>query len=134
MQNIPVNGANPIVTVDDDECYRELIEFVYSQSEIDNDFYAFASGPECLEYLRNVLKNKHDLPSIILMDINMPEMTGFEVVKEIRNDLNLAEVPIIAMLSSSNEEEDVKKAYASGANEYFEKPSSLMDVRFYRND
>ena len=130
MSEIMVKGPNPIVAVDDDDCFRELLEFVYKNSGLDNEFVQMPSGPECLNYLEKCIDDGTPLPSVILMDINMPEMTGFETVESIRHKEILKSVPVIIMLSSSDEEDDIKRAFQSGANDYLEKPYGISMLKF----
>ena len=61
------------------------------------------------------------LPDLILLDINMPKVDGFEVLSTIRQSPNLRTIPVI-ILSSSCEERDVYRAYDLGANCYLSKP------------
>lgn len=60
-------------------------------------------------------------PDLILLDINMPKMDGYAVLKELKADESLRSIPVV-MLTSSDQEEDVEKSYQEGANSFISKP------------
>ena len=64
---------------------------------------------------------------IVLLDINMPRMSGFECLHIIRKEYNLCNVPII-MCSNSNTDRDIKKAYETGANLFLHKPMNFEKI------
>lgn len=68
------------------------------------------------------------LPDLILLDINMPGLSGFDVLAQVRADPRLALVPVV-MLTSSDLVADIARAYELGASGYISKPSELADVR-----
>jgi len=61
------------------------------------------------------------LPSVIFLDINLPKLSGLEVLKILRNDERTKLVPVV-LLTSSDEEKDMIDGYSSGANSYIRKP------------
>jgi CheY-like chemotaxis protein len=61
------------------------------------------------------------LPSLILLDLKMPRLTGFEILKWIRTHRTLGELPVL-VLSGSQLQDDMRQAYAGGANSYLVKP------------
>ncbi len=71
-----------------------------------------------IEALEKILENRFDL---LLVDINMPKMNGYELVKEIRKNPELMDIPVI-MISTEAAQEDKIKAYEAGANYYIVKP------------
>lgn len=73
-------------------------------------------GVEAVEYL-----NTGIIPKFILLDLKLPRMDGFEVLKYIRSNERTKLIPVI-VLTSSTEEQDVKRAYGFGANSYIPKP------------
>jgi two-component system response regulator len=79
-------------------------------------------GVEAMAFLRKTGKhaNAPD-PDIILLDLNLPKMNGLEVLKEIKNDHALLQIPVV-VITSSKAEEDVAKSYHLHANCYITKP------------
>ncbi|MGO9377132.1 MAG: response regulator [Dissulfurispiraceae bacterium] len=72
----------------------------------------------------SMLKNGPELPSLILLDLKMPGMDGIEVLREIRNEDHLREIPVVVVTSSALES-DRADAIAAGANCYIQKPLAL---------
>ncbi|HLA60022.1 MAG TPA: response regulator [Puia sp.] len=88
-----------------------------------------SDGEEALDWLFAIGKytNTRDvshLPKIVLLDIKMPKLNGFEVLSRIRSDVRTKTTPVV-MLTSSNQEPDIYKCYALGANSYIVKPVSF---------
>jgi two-component system, chemotaxis family, response regulator Rcp1 len=82
-------------------------------------------GEEALRFLRG--KGGPDAgyrPDIILLDLNMPRKSGFEVLGEIKGDPRLREIPVV-VLTNSKLQDDVRRAYESNANFYIVKPTDL---------
>src|SRR5687767_3726377 len=79
-----------------------------------------SDGKEGMSLLQNVT------PNLIVTDLLMPVMNGFEFIREIRADASLASVPIL-VFSAMPQEENRKKVMALGANGYINKPSTLED-------
>ncbi len=133
MPEIKVQNEAPIFAVDDDPMFQEILQFAYSLSKIDNELIPLSSGQECIQKLQECLTDDAPLPSIILMDINMPGLTGIETVKRIRSIEPFKKIPIITMLSSSNDEIDIERSNAVGANDYCEKPFDITTLKFVRS-
>lgn len=73
-----------------------------------------------IEALEKVIQNKFDL---ILVDINMPKMDGYQFVRELRKTPDVMDIPVV-MISTESQEQDEHKAYQAGANFYLIKPVS----------
>ncbi|MFV0299059.1 MAG: response regulator [Hyphomicrobiaceae bacterium] len=126
---IVVNGDGPVLAVDDDVIFRDVVELLYTASGVKNELNLFENGQECLDHCIR-LATAGIAPSVVLMDINMPGMNGFETVKKLRQLQGFAIVPIIIMLSSSNEPLDIQRAKDAGANDYIVKPQSVDELSF----
>lgn len=119
----------PVITiclVDDDDIYqfvmRKIIENL--KLEIIKKILSFGDGEEALEFLTNNIANKEELPNIILLDINMPIMDGWQFIEEyIRLKPRLGKKITIYMVSSSNDREDIQRARKiSEISDYIIKP------------
>lgn len=89
------------------------------------------NGEEAVLYLRGKGqfsdRSKYPLPNVVLTDLNMPGMDGFELLQWLRRNPQYSIIPAI-VYSSSHLEQDVCKAYSLGANSYIAKPTSIHDM------
>jgi CheY-like chemotaxis protein len=77
----------------------------------------------------SLLEEKKDFePEMILLDINLPGMNGFEILQYVRSKTAYKNVPVI-MFTSSDDDGDIKKSYEYGANAYLIKPDSLQSLK-----
>ncbi|MFB6356497.1 MAG: response regulator, partial [bacterium] len=108
-----------ILLVEDSPADVELAEEVFH--EIENfsvTLHVVEDGEKALEYLRNP---ERDIPDLIILDLDLPRMDGFEVLRELDGDPDLGMVPVI-VLTMSNADEDISRAYEFGANACITKP------------
>lgn len=102
----------------------ELTLAALEDLNIANSVVVVNDGVDAMEYLKREGKYKErpeGNPTVILLDIKMPRMDGFEVLQAIREDKNLKKIPVV-MLTSSREEKDLIKTYELGVNAYVVKP------------
>ena len=87
-------------------------------------------GREAVNYLRHrgdwAGKLDRPMPSLILLDLKMPNMNGKQVLKEVKGDDKLKSIPVV-MLTSSGLESDMKECYELGANSYIVKPVTYSE-------
>ncbi len=102
-----------ILVVDDDETMRMLVESVLQKEGFETT--AVENGKECLNMV------KVAPPTAIILDWEMPEMSGFDVLKALKSDEKTKSIPIM-MLTSKNNIMDVSKCLEAGANDYSAKP------------
>ena len=110
-----VNEAFKIIAIEDNQDIRELIAFILKRAGF--QISAAADGVSGLSLI------KETKPDLVLLDVMMPEFSGFEVLDAIRKDRNskIREVPIL-MITSKPTIEDVDQALKLGANDYLVKP------------
>lgn len=85
------------------------------------------TGSEALEHLYGDDNSEfQNIPDLILLDLNLPVIDGFTILKKIRNDNLTKKIPVI-ILTSSNEESDIEKSYDLGANSYIQKPVDFLE-------
>ena len=86
-------------------------------------------GQEAIEYLLrhgpHATAPTWRVPSLILLDINLPKMTGREVLEIVRATPDLRAVPVV-VLTTSRRQEDIEEMYSAGANSYIEKPPDFV--------
>lgn len=107
--------AYKILVVDDEPTIVRLMEFILARQG--HEMLAAVNGEEALEKIR-----AHK-PDLVLLDIMMPRIDGYEVARRVRADVETAALPII-MLSAKAQEEDIRKGMEVGVNEYITKPFS----------
>lgn len=118
-----------ILLVEDNEDDIVIIKRVFKKVKITNAIKIVRGGREALDYIYHRGAHadvKYDLPDIILLDISMPGMNGFEVLYELKADPIIKRIPIV-MLTSSSREEDIVKSYENGACSYITKPMNFDD-------
>jgi CheY-like chemotaxis protein len=111
-----------ILLVEDNEGDIVLTTEAFEESKILNKFSVARNGKEALDFLYK-RGEYHDAPEpdIILLDINLPLMSGIEVLQEIKNDERVKHIPVI-MLTTSSSEKDISLSYKHHANCYITKP------------
>ncbi len=114
-----------ILLVEDNDDDLELALHAFRKSKIANEIAVARDGVEAIDFLfrkgKYAYREPGKNPALVLLDLKLPRMDGFEVLKRIRADPRTKLVPVI-ILTSSTEEDDLVKGYASGANSYIRKP------------
>ena len=108
-----------ILVVDDDPYILMSLEFLMQKNGF--DVMVARNGNEALEYL-----NKQ-VPHLVLLDIMMPDVDGYEICRHIKNTPNLLDT-IVVFLSAKTKEADIQKGYDAGAALYVKKPFSTRDL------
>lgn len=118
------DSALQVYLVDDDPDHVLLITRALRDTDHDVHTRAFQDPEEVLQ----ALASDDQLPDLILLDINMPGLTGFQVLERLKADRRLKRIPVV-MLTSSELSSDVARAYELGASGYISKPSYMHDIR-----
>jgi CheY-like chemotaxis protein len=117
-----------ILVVDDNEAAIELARIMLvEQSKLECRLMSARSGGEALELLQRSAQNGAPV-DLMLLDINMPRMDGFEVLRELAAIANLAAPPVV-MCSTSSYDKDKERAKSLGAYGYLEKPPQLHQLK-----
>lgn len=132
MPSLELRGSGPILMVDDSEDDRYIAARCYRKSRLEREFVTLESGESLLGYLEEVLAGSAPMPAIVLLDVNMPALDGFQVLQRMRARSEFAEVPVVVMLTHSDDPEDAAWSLEQGANAYRTKPSDLAEfVSFF---
>lgn len=114
-----------ILLVEDNPDDIDLTLRVFQKSRIANRVVVVKDGAEALDYLfctgEYSGRNKVEGPSIVLLDLKLPKVDGFEVLRRIRKDQRTHMLPVV-ILTSSREQKDLVEGYENGANSYIVKP------------
>ena len=113
-----------ILMVDDSENDVTLLRRAFAQEGIKNEVHICKSGAEALEYLSHV----STLPRLMLLDINMPAMNGFEVLRRVKDHPQWRQI-ITVIFTTSMRPEDKTQADALGADSFLTKPMDNDDLR-----
>jgi CheY-like chemotaxis protein len=113
-----------ILLVEDNLQDVDLALAALGEHNLANEVVVARDGAEALDYLhgRGIFAgHENGMPAVMLLDIKMPKVDGLEVLRQMKSDPALKDVPVV-MLTSSREEPDLAKSYALGANAYVVKP------------
>ncbi len=122
-----------ILIVDDSESDALLLQISFADSHLVNVLHVAKDGDEALAYLRGEGTHKNiKRPGLVLLDINMPKKDGFEVLAEMKQDPSLRSIPVV-MLTMSQQDADVRKAFGNGACSFISKPVNLEKLTAIAN-
>jgi two-component system response regulator len=112
-----------ILLVEDRDDDVELTLRAFKKSGIVNQVVVARDGAEALDYLFAAERHagRSTMPDVVLLDLNLPKVSGLEVLQKMRADDRTKRVPVV-ILSSSNEERDIVSSYNLGANSFVQKP------------
>ena len=117
-----------ILHIEDDSNDVLLFQHACRKAGLDCNVQVVNDGDEAIAYLqgqdRFANRELFPLPDLVLLDLKMPRLNGFEVLAWVRRAEKCRSLPVV-VLSSSNHEADVKRAYSMGANSYLVKPVSF---------
>jgi two-component system response regulator len=120
-----------VLVVEDDPDHRALLHVALGKSSPRLRVESVQDGVEALDYLwcRGSYADRGPdlLPRLVLLDINLPRLSGLEVLRQLRGEPRTRRLPVV-LLSSSREPSDRAAGYDLGANSYVCKPSSFRDL------
>jgi DNA-binding response OmpR family regulator len=120
------NAGTPvtIVMIEDDEGHSRLIEKNIRRAGVSNDIVPFANGSSAIEYLLGTdgsgeaNAGRHLL---VLLDLNLPDMSGIDILQRLKGNKHLKTVPIV-VLTTTDDSQEIQRCYDLGANVYITKP------------
>ncbi|MGH7971448.1 MAG: response regulator [Limisphaerales bacterium] len=120
-----------ILFAEDDENDAFLFKLAFKRAGVNHLFVVVPNGQAAIDYLSGAGtyadRSQNPLPSLVLLDLNMPRVSGLEVLKWIRSTSGVCTL-ISVMLSSSNQDADIHRAYLAGANGYLVKPANIEAI------
>ena len=116
-----------ILMVDDDADDRYLSLFAFKRLDTNHTLEFINGGQELIEHLITLEGSTDELPDLILLDLNMPEMNGKMVLAQIKARPKLRHLPI-AIFSTSNSQKDIDESLVLGAENFIIKPSNLEQL------
>ncbi len=122
------NRKKEVLLIDDNPHDTLLTQEAFNDCKRDVNINIFHDGSEALGFLKKQgVHSSSTTPDLVLLDINMPRMSGIEVLQHIKNDDSLKSIPVVILSTSSNQDE-IKKCYQLQANSYISKPISYFDL------
>jgi len=130
-----------ILLVEDDADEAELALRSLRKNNVANEIVHIEDGEEALEFIFGTGRYAHlqsgMKPRLILLDINLPKVSGIEILRQIKSNPQTQMIPVV-MLTSSKEEKDIVESYKLGANSYIVKPvnfesfsKAITELRMY---
>jgi CheY-like chemotaxis protein len=115
----PVN----IIMVEDDEGHARLIEKNIRRAGISNDIQHFTDGTSALDYLFNAPDGPtHNGPALILLDLNLPDMSGTDILTRIKAEGSVLKRTPVVVLTTTDDKLEIQRCYDLGCNVYITKP------------
>jgi CheY-like chemotaxis protein len=116
-----------IILVEDNPADAEMLETALQQADVPVEIIRLDDGIKAIEYLtQHNVARQHDL---VLLDLNLPRLSGFEVLERIRAREDLKGLPVVVM-SGSSDPAEIERCYRAGANSYICKPTHLEEIFF----
>jgi CheY-like chemotaxis protein len=113
-----------VLIIEDNPGDVRLLEEAFSELRANVRIEVAKDGAEGIQVIARASQNKDGAPDLILLDLNLPKISGHEVLSKIKSDPRTQHIPVL-VLTSSRAESDVHRAYQSHANAYLRKPSTL---------
>ena len=124
-------GTPVILMVDDDQEDVYLTKRAFSKQDRELKFDSVSNGAQLFDYLGHkrlcTASDVNHSPSIILLDINIPNENGFEILRKLKQNSQHSHIPIL-MYSTSSADSDIRKAYQLGASSYITKTMKEMNA------
>lgn len=118
------NELRHILLIEDNRGDVVLIQRALAQRQPPVYLHVATDGDQALDFLRRCVQGAEPRPSLILLDLNLPQMDGSEILLYIKQDRAIMSIPVV-VFSSSQAEEDIARSYAHYANCYVTKPLDL---------
>jgi CheY-like chemotaxis protein len=116
-----------VLVVDDSHIDQKLLKIAFLKAEIPVEMTFCSSGKEALELLFPEDKKITPQPMVCFLDLSMPAITGFDVLKEIKSNKQTQHISVF-IFSSSDRDEDIRRSYKNGANGYLVKPLQQKEL------
>ena len=118
--------SNPvtIIMIEDDEGHARLIERNIRRSGVNNEIVPFTNGTAAVDYLFGQDGTGADRKGealLVLLDLNLPDMTGIDILKRVKENKYLKSIPVV-VLTTTDDSHEIKRCYELGCNVYISKP------------
>lgn len=124
-EDLPESRALTVLLVEDNPTDVFVIQEVIESSELNLDLRIAGNGQEALTYLQGLAETHSARPALILLDLNLPRVSGLDVLRQLRGEASPWRSTLVIVVTSSDAETDRAAAQHLGAEAYFHKPQSL---------
>jgi CheY-like chemotaxis protein len=109
-----------ILLIEDDKDDVDLLREAFDTNQVNYDIDVVTEGDKAIPYLETT----HELPDVIVMDLNLPKLHGREILSKINGSAQLSAIPIV-VLTTSSLQDDIRFSYSMGAKQYITKPNTI---------
>jgi len=124
-------NAKAVLYVEDDDNDALFMRKAFEKAAITNPLHIAHDGQEAIDFLagngKYVDRQRYPLPCLVLLDLNLPKRPGLEVLRWIREQPEFFTL-LVVIMSASNQDVDVHRAYSLGANAYLVKPPNALEL------
>ena len=121
------DDTRPILLIEDNPMDVDLTLRAFTRNKVANPVQVARDGEEALAYFAR-WESGEALPVIVLLDINLPKVSGLQVLRQIKGHARLRKIPVVALTTSAHDA-DVAEAYRLGVNSYIVKPVEFEKFR-----
>jgi len=114
-----------IIIVEDNPADAKTLRVALSRRDAEIETVLLEDGARAIEYFSGPMINGDK--DLVLLDLNLPIVSGFEVLEFLKSDAQLKKLPVV-VLSGSSTQHEIERCYAAGANSYFCKPTGIQQV------
>lgn len=125
-----ITHQTPLVAyIEDDEDDQELCQLALEGTDVTASLHFISDGQSALDYLASLTVEdaSQQKPSLVMLDLNMPAINGWDILQALRNNPNLKCLPVVVFTTSISPR-DREQAYRMGANAYTVKPAGLREL------
>ena len=112
-----------VMLVEDNPEDIAFTRIMLRKNELDRHLVVAENGKGAIRALEVLAKDKSEIPDLILLDINLPDISGIDLLTRLKSDNRFAKIPVV-MLTGSNVDDDIQRSYDLGASTYLVKPIS----------
>jgi CheY-like chemotaxis protein len=109
-----------ILLIEDDVDDIDLLREAFDMNNVDYQLDIVTEGDKAIPFLEST----HELPDVIVMDLNLPKLHGREILSKINASSHLSSIPLV-VLTTSSLQDDIKFSYSMGARQYITKPNTI---------
>ena len=120
MSELPVE----VIMIEDDEGHARLIEKNIRRAGVNNKITLFANGADAVKFLfgsDGTGADNQGKPLLILLDLNLPDMTGVDILRRLKSNEHLKRIPVV-VLTTTDDAAEIQRCYDLGCNVYITKP------------